>query len=359
MPAGPAGGREREILTAIVETFIASGEPVGSRTLARSSREGLSAATIRNVMADLADAGFLEQPHASAGRVPTAEAYRYYVEQLSGEARLSHENQSIIQDTLTGVTDVQEFMERTSHVLSLISHGVGVTVATGGPRNALGNALEHVYFSRLGDQKVLAVVVTRSGVVRDRLLRLDIPQSDLDLAARYINENFRGWTMGDMRAELARRLEQERSEYDRLMKSIEQLYQQGALASNGGAQAVFVEGAANLVESGVSGEEDRQRLQEMLRTLEEKEKVVKLLSAYLNTKQEAVRVVIGLDQGLDGGVPSSSLQNFVLIGAPARVGGEVMGSLAVIGPTRLDYQHTMSAVSYIARLFDKLLNEGE
>jgi heat-inducible transcriptional repressor len=350
MPAGPVGGREREILTAIVETFIASGEPVGSRTLARASREGLSAATIRNVMADLADAGFLEQPHASAGRVPTAEAYRYYVEQLSGEAHLSPENQSIIQDTLIGVTDVAEFMERTSHVLSLISHGVGVTVATTGPRNAL----DHVYFSRLSDQKVLAVVVTRSGVVRDRVLRLDLPQSDLDLAARYINENFRGWTMGDMRAELARRLEQERSEYDRMMKSIEQLYQQGALASNEGAQTVFVEGAANLV-TNHGTQEDRQRLQDMLRTLEEKEKVVKLLGAYLDTRQEAVRVVIGLDEAL----PASNLQNFVLIGAPARVGGEVMGSLAVIGPTRLDYQHTMSAVSYIARLFDKLLNESE
>ncbi len=354
MPAGPAGGREREILTAIVETFIASGEPVGSRTLARSSREGLSAATIRNVMADLADAGFLEQPHASAGRVPTAEAYRYYVEQLSGEAHLSHENQSIIQDTLTGVTDVAEFLERTSHVLSLISHSVGVTVATTGHPSGQGNALDHVYFSRLSDQKVLAVVVTRSGVVRDRVLRLDIPQTDLDLAARYINENFRGWTMGDMRAELARRLEQERSEYDRLMKSIEQLYQQGALATNEGMQAVFVEGAANLVTNYAVGD-DRQRLQDMLRTLEEKEKVVKLLSAYLDTRQEAVRVVIGLDQAL----PASNLQNFVLIGAPARVGGEVMGSLAVIGPTRLDYQHTMSAVSYIARLFDKLLNESE
>ena len=351
MPPGPAGGREREILTAIVETFIASGEPVGSRTLARSSREGLSAATIRNVMADLAEAGFLEQPHASAGRVPTAEAYRYYVEQLSGEAHLSHENQSIIQDTLTGVTDVAEFMERTSHVLSLLSHSVGVTVATTGPRNAL----EHVYFSRLSEQKVLAVVVTRSGVVRDRMLRLDIPQADLDLAARYINDNFRGWTMGDMRAELARRLEQERGEYDRMMKSIEQLYQQGALASSDDTQAVFVEGAANLVSNHVTGEEGRQRLQDMLRTLEEKEKVVKLLGAYLDTRQEAVRVVIGLDEAL----PSSSMQNFVLIGAPARVGGEVMGSLAVIGPTRLDYQHTMSAVSYNARLFDKLLNESE
>jgi heat-inducible transcriptional repressor len=357
MPAGPAGGREREILTAIVETFIASGEPVGSRTLARSSREGLSAATIRNVMADLVDAGFLEQPHTSAGRVPTAEAYRYYVEQLSGETHLSHENQSIIQDTLTGVSDVAEFMERTSHVLSLISHSVGVTVATTGPRNAL----EHVYFSRLSDGKVLAVVVTRSGVVRDRVLRLDIPQADLDLAARYINENFRGWTMGDMRVELARRLEQERSEYDRLMKSIGQLYEQGALAATDDAQTVFVEGAANLITSRVTGQEDRQRLQDMLRTLEEKEKVVKLLGAYLDTRQEAVRVVIGLDEALPESSSSfsSSLQNFVLIGAPARVGGEVMGSLAVIGPTRLDYQHTMSAVSYIARLFDKLLNESE
>jgi heat-inducible transcriptional repressor len=347
MPSGPVGGREREILTAIVETFIASGEPVGSRTLARASREGLSAATIRNVMADLAEAGFLEQPHASAGRVPTAEAYRYYVEQLSREAHLSHENQSIIKDTLTGATDVEEFMERTSHVLSLVSRSVGVTVATSGPRNA--HSLDHVYFSRLSDQKVLAVVVARSGVVRDRVLRLDISQSDLDLAARYINENFRGWTMEDMRAELGRRLELERSEYNRMMNSLEQLYQQGALASSQGTQAVFVEGAANLV----TGDQDRQRLQDMLRTLEEKEKVVNLLSAYLDTRQEAVRVVIGLDQALP------SMQNFVLIGAPARVNGEVMGSLAVIGPTRLDYQHTMSAVSYIARLFDTLLNESE
>jgi len=346
MPADPnIGQREREILTAVVETFIATGEPVGSRTLARGSREGLSPATIRNVMADLSDAGYLEQPHTSAGRVPTAEAYRYYVEQITGQARLAHEDEGIINESLAGVSDVNEFMERTSHVLSLISRNVGVAVAIGGPRNAL----EHVYFSRLGDQKVLAVVVTRSGLVRDRVLRLDLPQADLDLAARYINENFRGWTMEALRAELARRIEGERNEADRLMRSVEQLYKQGALAAEQQTQAVFVEGAANLV----AGEQDRQRLQEMLKTLEEKEKVVRLLSAYLDVKQEAVRVVIGLDEALP------SMQNFVLIGAPARVGGEVMGSLAVIGPTRMDYQHTITAVSYIARLFDKILNESE
>jgi heat-inducible transcriptional repressor len=348
-PGPPIGEREREILTAIVETFIATGDPVGSRTLARSNREGLSPATIRNVMADLADAGFLEQPHTSAGRVPSTEAYRYYVEQLTGKASLSQslssEDQGMIQESLHGVSDVEEFLERTSHVLSLISHNVGVTVAIGGPKNAL----EHVYFSRLGDQKVLAVLVTRSGLVRDRVLRLELPQADLDAAARFINENFRGWTMEAMRTELARRLEQERSEYDRLMASVEQLYRQGALAADEIAQVVFVEGASNLV----TGEQDSKRLQELLHALEEKQKIVELLGAYLDAKQEAVRVVIGLDEALP------SMRNFVLIGAPARVGDDVMGSLAVIGPTRIDYQHTMTAVSYIARLFDKILNESE
>ena len=341
----PIGDREREILTAIVETFISTGEPVGSRMLSRSSREGLSPATIRNVMADLADAGYLEQPHTSAGRIPSSSAYRYYVEQLTGKTQLSPTDESMIQDSLQGVTDVQEFMERTSHVLSLISRNVGVAVAASGPKNAL----EHVYFSRLGDQKVLAVVVTKSGVVRDRVLRLDLPQVDLDTAARFINENFRGWTLKDVRAEIARRIERERSEYDRLMQSLEQLYKQGVLSGDESAQVIFVEGTANLVAS----EQDRQRLQDLLHALDEKQKLVELLGAYLDAKQEAVRVVIGLDEA------QPSMRNLVLIGTPARVGGEVMGSLAVLGPPRMDYQHTITAVSYIARLFDRVLNESE
>src|SRR5438445_465654 len=318
------GDREREILTAIVETFISTGEPVGSRMLSRASREGLSPATIRNVMADLVDSGYLEQPHTSAGRVPSPAAYRYYVEQLSGKTQISKTDAGIIQDSLQGITDVQEFMERTSHVLSLISRNVGVAVAASGPKNAL----EHVYFSRIGDQKVLAVVVTKSGLVRDRVMRLDLPQADLDAAARFINDNFRGWTLKDVRAEIARRLEQERSEYDRLMTSVEQLYKQGVLSGEDSAHVVFVEGAANLVAS----EQDRQRLQELLHALEEKQRLVELLGAYLDAKQEAVRVVIGLDEALP------SMRNLVLVGMPARVGGEVMGSLAVLGRPRREYQ---------------------
>jgi len=344
---GQIGQREHEILTAIVESYISTGEPVGSRVLARMSSEGLSPASIRNVMSDLVDSGFLEQPHTSAGRIPTPAAYQYYVNQLSGRAELSPADETVVRDSLQGVSDVQEFMERTSHVLSLISHNVGVAVTVGGPKNAL----DHVYFSRLGDRKILAVMVMKSGVVRDRMLRMttELTQQDLEAAARYINENFRGWTPNDVRSEIDRRVQVERSEYDRLMNSIDQLCKQGALSSEGTGQGVYLEGAANLV----ANEEDRERLQQLLKTLEEKERVAQLLGAYLDTRQEAVRVVIGLQEA------APYLRNFVLIGAPARVGGEVMGSLAVLGPTRIDYQHTINAVAYIAKLFDEVLNDSD
>ena len=339
------GRRERDILTAIVETYISTGEPVGSRTLARTNRESLSAASIRNVMADLADAGFLEQPHTSAGRVPTTEAYRFYVKQLTGEARLSPTDEDLIQGTLQASGDAQEFLERTSHVLSLISHGVGVTVASNPTQR---NALEHVYFQRLGDKKVLAVVVTSGGLVRDRVLRpeRELTLEDLEAAANYINQNFRGWEMQSVRDELAKRVQQERNEYDRLMRSVEQL--QTALSEAAASQNVYVEGAANLVVT----EQDKERLRQLLSTLEEKQRIVDLLSAYLDVQQEAVRVIVGLEDAMP------HLSNFVLIGTPARVGDEVMGSLAVIGPTRMDYEHTITAVSYIARMFDRLWNES-
>src|ERR1700753_4278012 len=131
------GPREREVLNAITEPYIITGEPIGSRNLLRANSEGLSPASIRNVMSDLTDAGYLEQPHTSAGRVPTAEAYRHYVSQLANRARnLSDADQGVIDNSLRGAGDLQQFMERTSHVLSQISQKVGVAVA-GGPKEVL------------------------------------------------------------------------------------------------------------------------------------------------------------------------------------------------------------------------------
>jgi heat-inducible transcriptional repressor len=295
-------------------------------------------------MSDLTETGYLEQPHTSAGRVPTAEAYRYYVTQIANRSRsISDVDQGVIESGLKDASDLAGFMERTSHVLSQISQRVGVAVA-GGPKEVL----EHIHFTRLGDNRVLAVVITKSGVVRDKMLRLEheLSAADLDIAARYLNENFRGWALGNLRTELQKRIEQERSEYDRLMKSLQALYKHGALSDDRSVQDVYLEGAANLI-----GNADQEHLREILKTLEEKQRVAELLGAYLDANQEQVRVVFGLEEF------EPQLKDFVLIGAPAKANGEVVGSLAVIGPMRIDYQHAITAVSYITQLFDKFTQE--
>jgi heat-inducible transcriptional repressor len=199
--------RQRAILTAIIESYIETGEPVGSGTIARlqsGEGSGLSSATVRNEMAELADEGLLEQPHTSAGRVPTARAFRMYVEQLSGgahpridAARLSARSRSQIDLSFQGVAGTQAVLERTSHVLATLSSGVGVAIAA----VAEGDMLEHVHFSRLAPARVLAVVVTRGGLVRDRVLALDkdLTVRELEVAGNFLNENFRrvrGWWSG-------------------------------------------------------------------------------------------------------------------------------------------------------------------
>src|ERR1700733_8043296 len=171
--------RQRAILTAIIESYIETGEPVGSGTIARlqhGESGGLSPATVRNEMAELADAGLLEQPHTSAGRVPTARAFRMYVKHLSGgappridAARLSVQSRQQIDSSFAGVAGTDALLQRTSHVLATLSSGVGVAIAA----VADGDLLEHVHFSRLAPRRVLAVVVTRGGLVRDRVLAHD------------------------------------------------------------------------------------------------------------------------------------------------------------------------------------------
>jgi heat-inducible transcriptional repressor len=339
--------RERAVLTAIIETYIATGEPVASQTLARhfGNKEGMSPATIRNVMAALGDQGLLEQPHTSAGRVPTAQAFRIYVEQLTGSqlAILAPERLEQIRENFAGIGTSQQYLERTSHVLALISSGLGVALASGQELHHL----EHIHFSRLSPGRVLGVVITRAGSVLDRVLSLDhdLNTIELDTAARFLNENFHGWSIERIRAELARRLEAERNEYDRLMRSLEELYRKGALeAETGATPAIFIEGVANLL----AGEKDRDRLRTTLQALEAKERLIELLNAYVDARERSVRVVVGLEEAIP------ELKDFVLFGATARLGLESLGTVAVIGPTRIQYQETINAVSYIAQLSGKI-----
>src|SRR5580692_4738897 len=184
--------RDRLVLNAIIELYIATGEPVASQTVARQldNKDGMSAATIRNVMAALGEAGLLEQPHTSAGRCPTAKAFRLYVEHLHGNTRLTpialtQDRREQIEDSFAGVSSRQQFLERTSHVLALISSGVGVAMEA----QAETYCLDHIHFSRISSGRVLAVVVTRSGFVLDRVLALDrdLSLAELESAAAFLN----------------------------------------------------------------------------------------------------------------------------------------------------------------------------
>jgi heat-inducible transcriptional repressor len=342
--------RDRLVLNAIIEIYIATGEPVASQAVARQldNKEGMSSATIRNVMAALGEAGLLEQLHTSAGRCPTARAFRLYVEQLHGGTRLapaalSQEKRDQIEDSFAGVSSRQQFLERTSHVLALISSGVGVAMAA----QAETYYLDHIHFSRISTGRVLAVVVTKSGVVLDRVLSLDHDLSlpELEGAAAFLNQNFRGWSIERIRTELNRRLEQERSEYDQLMRSIDELCRKGALEQDSTAQSIFIVGVANLV----AGEADGRRLRELLSALETKQRLIELLDAYVDARQQSVRVVVGLEETMP------EMRNLVLIGAPAWLGTQSLGTVAVIGSTRIAYQETINAVSFIAQLSDRIL----
>jgi heat-inducible transcriptional repressor len=350
--------RARLVLNSVVETYIATGEPVASQTIARQqNREGMSAATVRNVMADLSEAGYLDQPHTSAGRVPTPRAFRFYAEQIlrrtqgAGEppasALLALPAQEQIDESLSGVLSAEQFLARTSHVLAMLSGGVGVALTHPFTEREL---LEHVHFTRLGRARVLAVVVTTAGQVRDRVLVLDqdIAAADLEAAALYLNANFREWSLEKIRAELDRRLEQERGEYQRWLRSLEHLCSKGALdaATQEESNFVFVDGASNLI----AGEADRERLRQILAALEEKQRVIELLRAYLGERQESLCVVVGLQEAMP------EMRDLALIAAPARLGGERIGAVAVIGPTRMQYENAIGGVAYAVTLLERMQN---
>jgi heat-inducible transcriptional repressor len=255
--------------------------------------------------------------------------------------------QSQIDSSFAGISGTQAMLERTSHVLATVSSGVGVAVAL----VAGGDTLEHVHFSRLGQGRVLAVVVTSSGLVRDRMLTLavDVTAQELEVAANFLNEHFRGWSIERVRAEIGKLVERERSEYQRLLISVEELWA-GAVPEGSGVQTVYVEGVANLLGNQVGNAEDMARLRDVLAALEAKQRLVELLDAYIDARQESVRVIFDLEEH------APEMAGLVLIAAPARMAGDGRGTVGVIGPKRIHYENTMNAVSYIAQVFERMLH---
>ena len=337
--AKPITNRQREILTAIIESYISTGEPVSSGTLAQSAfANAMSSATIRNEMADLADAGLLEQPHTSAGRIPSAEAFRIYVGQLTvNPSRTAL--QTHIDTSFAGIAGASALLERTSHVLAALSSGVGLAIGAA----ASTDLLEHIHFSRLTQRRVLAVVVTRSGMVRDRVLALDhdLSSVQLETAANFLNEHFRGWNIDRVRNELARRIDHERTVYQQLSDAID-LWSRTIPPDTVQQQSVYIDGVVNLL--GLPA--DRDRLRAMLSALEEKQRLIELLNAYIDTSEQSVRVIFDLEQQDPG------MAGLVLIAAPAQISGD--SAVAILGPKRMNYESAINAVSYVAQLLHRI-----
>jgi heat-inducible transcriptional repressor len=339
----PITTRQREILTAVVDSYIATGEPISSGVLAQTAfANTLSSATIRNEMAELADAGLLEQPHTSAGRIPSAAAFRLYVGQLNSAGAPNPSRaalQTHIDTSFAGLAGQSELLERTSHVLAALSSGVGLAIGAA----ASTDLLEHIHFSRLAQRRILAVVVTRSGMVRDRVLALDhdLKSVQLETAANFLNEHFRGWNIDRVRAELARRIDHERTAYQQLADAAA-LWSQTVPTGKVQQQAVYIDGVANLL----SLPEDRERLRAMLAALEEKQRLIELLNAYVDTSHDSVRVIFDLEQQDPG------MAGLVLIASPARVAGD--STVAILGPKRINYQSAIDAVGYIAQLLHRI-----
>ena len=338
--------RQREILAAIVRHYISGGAPVASKVLAEGFSESLSSATIRSCMAELEGFGFLEQPHVSAGRVPTDKAYRFYVDHLMNPMRLGEATERYIDATLGPEHATPErLMVKTSQVLAKVSRSVGLALGM----TLEEKLLEHIKFVKLPDHRVLAVIVSSPDVIENRVVLMedDISQEELDHTAEYMNTEFRGWSLGTIRLEIAKRIEAMKTLCDRLISNVARLVVWGALADEEPCP-LFVEGAAAILDH--PDFEDARKLKVLLETLEEKAKLVKILSACLQPPGRGVKIMIGREN------PTSEMYDCALILAPVYYRDRVVGALGVVGPRRMQYDRAVPAVSYVSGVCTRLLN---
>jgi heat-inducible transcriptional repressor len=336
--------RNRQILADIVRTYIESGEPVSSRAISARSEETLSTATIRNIMADLEDGGFLYQPHTSAGRVPTAAAYRFFAQEIASQATISAVDKDWIRREMGSPTSAAEITERAGHVLAEVSNGLGIIVSP-----PMGKTvLDHARMWLLPDGRVVVVLIS-GGNTRDKVLRPSrhFSQQELDATANFLNSQYSGWMLEAIREDLLQKLANERERYEGLVQSALTLCDP-AVFGDDLARQVHVEGTAQMV--GAIDFASQAQLRDLLEAIEEKHRLVTVLNACIETP-EPVHVQIGVKEISERG------ENLALISAAYTRNDLVQGSLGVLGPTRIDYERAMTAVAYVAQLFSEALNK--
>ncbi|MCC6265285.1 MAG: heat-inducible transcription repressor HrcA [Bryobacterales bacterium] len=329
--------RSLEILQAIVREYISTGEPVASRAVSRARRDNLSAATIRNEMADLVDAGYLEQPHTSAGRVPTAKAFRRYVQSLVPRnfpvAELDR-----LRSQLSSSSSAAERTEQTCHILTGLTRNVGIAAAI----PSFSATLDCIELVSLGENRVLIVVVTEDQAVHNKVVNLGeaISQDELNSIRNYVNHHLSGLSLLHARAELERRLADDSAIYDRLLTRLSLFHRMGLLAIDLDPE-VFTEGASHLV--ALELHVTREKLRHLLETLEEKSRLLRLLDLFLATNQEGIAVQVGLHEIHPG------LGDFSLIGTNVRLPDGSLTRLAVLGPLRMNYERVIATVRHVSQ----------
>jgi heat-inducible transcriptional repressor len=335
-------GREREILKDIILMYILSAEPVSSRSLAKQGRHGLSAATIRNIMADLEELGYLRQPHTSAGRVPTGAGYHLFVESLMGSRSVPARVRRYIDEHLREApADGEGLISVTSHLLSELSQQVGIVLTP-----AMGETiLRAIDFVPLSGSRVLVVVVAESGFVDNKVVDTDspLPREDLIRVSNYLTENFGGKTLREIRDRLLAMMAEERAQVDQILGSTLEVAKRGLdqVAERG----VLVDGTEVVL--GHPELSDVIRVRRLIETFTDKARLVQMLNVCV--QGEGVRVVIGEDSDL------TSELDFSLVATHYGVGERHLGTLGIFGPSRMEYQRVIPLVHYLGQALSEVL----
>jgi heat-inducible transcriptional repressor len=336
-------GRDREILRAVVDSYIQTGEPVGSRTISRELPEGRSAATIRNVMSDLEEAGLLSQPHPSAGRVPTERGLRYYVEELLAPRAVPAEETARIARALQGHGgEVSALLEQASHVLADMSHNVGMVLVP----DFSQRVFEKIDFVAIDPRRIVALFVSRPGLVDHRVIEVEEEhsQEDLDRISRYLTDSFRGLSLSQIRARLLDMMSEDKSQYDRLMREALELSARSFDVGTG-HNDLIVEGTTNIFDTGVF--DNIEKMKRLFQTFEEKSRLVALLNRCMDA--DGARLFIGSEAGTPG------MEGCALVVSPYHDGARPVGTVGILGPTRMEYARAISLVETLSRLLTELL----
>ena len=333
--------RSKQILEAIIEDYIVTAEPVGSRTVTRSHRLTLSPATVRNVMADLEEMGFLTAPHTSAGRVPTDKAYRFYVDSLLEVRNIARDEQEEIRKrcSLAG-RDLGEALKETSRMLSSLSHYTGIVVA---PRFT-ANVFRHIEFIKLSGSRLLVILVSQNGTVQNKIIETgsEIHPPDLVRMANYLNQLLKGLTIAQVKEKIIREMKSDKIRYDNLLARALEFSRQTLPGTD---SEVFIEGQVNILEQPEFT--DVTRMKEIFRAFEEKGQLLSLLDRCMEA--QGVNIYIGAEAHL------SQMVGMSLITATYMTGKNTLGVLGVIGPTRMGYAKVIPIVDYTAKLVSRLL----